>query len=83
MSQSHYDLFEWANRDKKLGMLLLLDFEKAFDNILTTGHKCFRVEIIIAAAFKFNMPAAWKLVAPGGYFYYLSSRLARAKGLYK
>ena len=27
-----YDLFEWAN--KKLGMLLLLGFEKAFDNLL-------------------------------------------------
>ena len=28
-----YDTFEWANRRAKVGLLLLIDFEKAFDSI--------------------------------------------------
>ena len=30
---STFDLFEWANKNKKVGIILLIDFEKAFDSI--------------------------------------------------
>ena len=28
-----YDIMEWANNNKKVGLLLLIDFEKAFDSV--------------------------------------------------